>query len=77
MVLFGSRAGVIGDLNNPQGTKFINGLTEILDACFNSLMLLAPIQRKLNTRKWKAHVDAWNTVAESGIDFFSLFYKAY
>lgn len=65
-VLFGERAGCLGTTVNKQGDEFIEAVSVILDGCYNSLMVFAPLERRLNTKTWQKHEMAWDTAKVNG-----------
>ena len=63
-VMFGERAGCLGPGKNARGDEFIDAVNVILKGCFNSLMVFAPLEQRLNTKRWKEHEQAWDIAKE-------------
>ncbi|XP_068882227.1 cholesterol side-chain cleavage enzyme, mitochondrial [Aphelocoma coerulescens] len=61
-VLYGERLGLLQDFVQPEAQRFIEAVTRMFHTTAPMLYLPPALLRRLNTRTWRDHVQAWDAI---------------
>ncbi|NXI75458.1 CP11A protein, partial [Rhipidura dahli] len=61
-VLYGERLGLLQDFVQPEAQRFIEAVARMFHTTAPMLYLPPALLRRLNTRTWRDHVQAWDAI---------------
>ncbi|NWZ78813.1 CP11A protein, partial [Poecile atricapillus] len=61
-VLYGQRLGLLQDFVEPEAQRFIEAVSRMFHTTAPMLHLPPALLRRLNTRTWRQHVQAWDVI---------------
>ncbi|NXE44220.1 CP11A protein, partial [Ptilorrhoa leucosticta] len=61
-VLYGERLGLLQDFVQPEAQRFIEAVSRMFHTTAPMLYLPPALLRRLNTRTWREHVQAWDAI---------------
>ncbi|NXD38239.1 CP11A protein, partial [Copsychus sechellarum] len=61
-VLYGQRLGLLQDFVQPEAQRFIEAVSRMFHTTAPMLHLPPALLRRLNTRTWRDHVQAWDAI---------------
>ncbi|NXT98030.1 CP11A protein, partial [Buphagus erythrorhynchus] len=61
-VLYGERLGLLQDFVQPEAQRFIEAVSRMFHTTAPMLYLPPALLRRLNTRTWRDHVQAWDAI---------------
>eukprot|EP00062_Callorhinchus_milii_P026882 gi/632989528/ref/XP_007883696.1/ PREDICTED: cytochrome P450 11B, mitochondrial-like [Callorhinchus milii] len=64
--LYGRRLGLLETENCPEAERFLQAVKVMLKTTFPILFLPVPLLKYLNTKLWRDHVAAWDTIFQYG-----------
>ncbi|NXQ60396.1 CP11A protein, partial [Anthoscopus minutus] len=65
-VLYGERLGLLQDFVEPGAQRFIEAVSRMFHTTAPMLYLPPALLRRLNTRTWRDHVQAWDAIFSQG-----------
>lgn len=65
-VLYGQRLGLLQDFVQPEAQRFIEAVARMFHTTAPMLYLPPALLRRLNTRTWRDHVQAWDAIFAQG-----------